>query len=277
MPIWHRTPALAIWLIACTPLPHETARCVQTARQLVCTHETLVLPAGSGEREVHYQVPSGDPLSSGFPAVLLFQGALFSGEGMWQGTQGAAVGAYHQTRTVEQLLEHGFAVVTPEAAGDGLTAWNTNVPPHAGNWEASPDAELLDGIFASIDAGDFGPVDADALYAAGISSGGYMTSRMAQAYPGRFDGLAIHSASWATCAGAVCAIPDPLPEDHPPTLFLHGGLDGIVPPGSSRRYARRLEEMGVDTDRQAQPLRTHRWLDIAPDAIVTWFESYPPT
>ncbi|TNE84856.1 MAG: hypothetical protein EP330_28035 [Deltaproteobacteria bacterium] len=266
--------ALPLLLAACAANVHESPPCDQPGRILTCSHETTTFLAGDRDREVHFQVPVGEPPDEGFPAVFLLQGALFSGEGMWQAHQRAAIGGYHQTRTVEALLANGFAVITPEAPGDGITAWNTNVPPHAGNWENSPDAELFSGMLTAVEDGDFGPLNADALYAGGISSGGYATSRLAEQFPGRFRALAIHSASWATCAGAACVLPDTLPEDHPPTLFLHGGLDAIVPPHTSKRYHRRLDELGVDTEREVQPFRTHRWLDIAPDRILGWFESH---
>lgn len=266
--------ASLLLLAGCAAQVHETPRCEQPARLLACAHETLVLPAGEGEREVHFQVPAGAVPAAGFPAVWLFQGALFSGEGMWQARQGSAAGAYHQTRTVEILLDHGFAVITPETPGNGLTAWNTNVPPHAGSWEDSPDAELVDGLFAAVEAGDFGPLDPEQLYAGGISSGGYMTSRLAEQHPERFRALAIHSASWATCVGAACVLPEALPEAHPPTLFVHGGLDAIVPAATSRRYHRELEAMGIDTERRVQTWRGHRWLDIAPEAFLDWFEAH---
>lgn len=100
-----------------------------------------------------------------------------------------------------------------------------------------------------------------------------MTSRMAVAYPGRFRALAIQSASYATCAGPLCVVPE-LPEDHPPVLFLHGGADAIVPIGTMDTYADALEEDGIPTERVVEDTAGHAWLEVAPEEVVGWFEAW---
>jgi poly(3-hydroxybutyrate) depolymerase len=112
------------------------------------------------------------------------------------------------------------------------------------------------------------------LYATGISSGGYMTSRMAVSYAGMFRALAIASASYATCLGAVCSVPSVLPGDHPPTLFLHGTIDTIVPIETMRPYHERLEAQGIATDVDEDPTAGHQWLDDSPERITAWFEAH---
>ena len=82
--------------------------------------------------------------------------------------------------------------------------------------------------FSAASTAAFGPINTTRLYAMGISSGGFMTSRMAVSYPGKFRALADHSGSYATCSD-TCTVPTPLPSNHPPTLFLHGDTDAIVP------------------------------------------------
>jgi predicted esterase len=94
---------------------------------------------------------------------------------------------------------------------------------------------------------------------------------MALSYPGEFKKLAILSGSWATCAGAACILPESLPEDHPPTLFLHGGLDTTVPLWTMKQYARALEEDGVEVESEVWPLGGHRWFKEEPDKLVSWF------
>src|SRR5947208_14122972 len=95
-------------------------------------------------------------------------------------------------------------------------------------------------------AATFGPLDASRRYAMGISSGGCMTSRMAVSYDGAFRAFAIASASYATC-GATCTVPA-LPPDHPPTLFLHGGMDNIVPVSAMTPYRDELRADGRVVD-----------------------------
>ena len=65
----------------------------------------------------------------------------------------------------------------------------------------------------------------DAVHAVGFSSGGYMTSRMAYNYEGRFRSLSIASASYYYCGGEYCpasiaASLKKIYKTHPPTLFM---------------------------------------------------------
>lgn len=92
------------------------------------------------------------------------------------------------------------------------------------------------------------------LYATGISSGGYMTSRTANEFASRpgqfvpahpFRAVAIESASFESCAGALCVIPTPLPATHPPTLFLHGLIDPIVPIITAQAYDGALQAQSI--------------------------------
>ena len=101
-----------------------------------------------------------------------------------------------------------------------------------------------------------------------------MTSRMAEAYPGRFSALAIVSASWATCLGTFCALPDELPADHPPTFFGHGAKDFIVPPRTMLKYRDALDDMGVETETTIDPMTAHGWFDGEAEDVAEWFEGH---
>lgn len=247
-----------------------TPLCEASEERVACVRRSLVLRAAGLDRAVHFQWPSGDPPEGGFPAVLLFQGTASPAGLAWVGERDGAYGAYYQADVIRALLEAGFAVITPEAQYDGAGAWNTNVAPWNYAWESSPDHALMLAIFEALEAGDFGTLDADVLYAAGLSSGGYMSSRVALAYEGRFRRLAIASASYATCAGSFCSVPT-LEATHPPTLFLHGGLDSIVPPSTMRLYADELERRGVVHSVVVDPAVGHAWIPASADAIVTFF------
>ena len=214
--------------------PEETAsggseRCGVIGTGTWCRHHTTTVLGGLLPREIHWQVPTGTPPPTGWPVALLFQDALVTADWYWIGWPGGTFGGEQQPRLVESLLAAGFAVLTPKAQLDGAAGWDTNVIPYATFWTAAPDHQLMVALLDEIEAGTFGALDADRLYAAGIGSGGHMASRVAEAYPGRFRALAIHSASYAACAGWLCAVPADLADDHPPTLFLHGGLDALVP------------------------------------------------
>ncbi len=250
------------------------SRCEETEGTLRCAHRTMILRTGAtvlSDRDVHWQAPHGEAPVDGWPVVFLFQGSYLPAGDTWEAAPDAAFGVYHQLRTVQALLDAGYLVLAPEASGEGSTFWNTNIPPYATFWETSPDHALMEAIFAALAAGDFGPVNGDAYYATGISSGGYMTSRMAVSYPGRFVALAIAAASYATCGGATCFVPSTLPADHPPTLFLHGEVDMVVPIGTMERYEARLSAQGFTTRVVRDAGVGHAWLRVAPAEVLAWF------
>ncbi len=135
--------------------------------------------------------------------MILYQGTGFGPATSWdvEIPVSTEFGGYYQVVVIASLIDAGFIVVQPEAQGG--VAWDTNV----GNYDSSPDAVFIPQLLAKIAQGTFGPIDRSRLYATGISSGGYMTSRMAVSYPGQFRALAIESGSYATCLGPICSIP----------------------------------------------------------------------
>lgn len=259
---------------ACSPAPlGPNSRCSTNVAVLTCPKQTTVLTAGGMAREVHHQVPAGVPPAGGWPVVIMFQGSVASAALTWTASPLLPFGAYHQTRTVQHLLDGGYAVLTPETHLAGLTFWDTNnllIP----DYLASYDHALMLQMFDAIDDGRFGHLDSDRLYATGISSGGYMTSRMAVSYPGKFKALAIQSASYATCAGPICDV-GVIPQDHPPTLFLHGALDPVVPIFTMDLYRNKVAAQGVPTKRVVDLLSFHEWIPQAPGEVLAWFNRYP--
>ena len=248
--------------------------CEVTAALVDCPKNTTTLLTDLGgltPREVHWQNPEGDPPAGGWPVVLLFQGTGLSSEEGWELTPDAPFGGYYQALLTHELLDAGFSVLAPEVRLDGSTYWDTNISPWSISWTLSGDHQVMLDIFDELEAGAFGPADLGRMYATGISSGGYMTSRMAEAYAGRFRALAIQSASYAWCAGALCTIPSELPENHPPTLFLHGATDAIVPLRTMNLYYDALIADGVEVSRTVDPDLGHEWLPSAPDQITAWF------
>jgi dipeptidyl aminopeptidase/acylaminoacyl peptidase len=177
------------------------------------------------------------------------------------------------TLTIKALLDGGYTVVAPDTSGNGSTFWDTNIPPYAQAWSGCPDDVLMKNLFTALSGGALGPVDGARLYAMGISSGGFMTSRMAVSYPGRFRALVDHSGSYATCSD-ICVVPTPLPSDHPPTLFLHGDLDAVVPLSAIQPYLDALTAEGHETKLVTDPSAGHQWLSEGPQAIPAWFDAH---
>ena len=191
----------------------------------------------------------------------------------WTASPLEPFGAYYQTQVVQRLLDSGFAVLTPATHLSGLTFWDTNNPLVPNYWNSNDHALMLE-MFDALDAGVFGDASTDRMYATGISSGGYMTSRMALAYPGRFRALAIAAGSYATCAGPLCDV-GAIPADHPPTLFLHGALDPIVPLFTMDAYRNKLNQNGIETRRVVDLFATHEWIPPSAPEVVGWFMAHP--
>lgn len=254
------------------------SRCIITPggflqqERIHCTHQSVRIPSSDlTDREVLWEVPLGTPPAEGWPVALVYQGSILPVE--FSRTRNAAFGAYWEARTIKALLDAGYAVIAPRAAAG--VAWHTNILAPDALYEHSTDYSFLNNVFDAIDLGIFGPLDGSRKYAVGISSGGYNASRMAVSWPGQFRALVVHSASYATCGGAVCLVPQDLPSDHPPTRFIHGFLDLVAPWWAMDRYYDRLRWNGIETDHLTIATGRHEWFQQSPAAVVNWFNAHP--
>ncbi len=73
----------------------------------------------------------------------------------------------------------------------------------------------------------------------------------------------------------MCSLPATLPADHPPTLFLHGELDNIVPISTMWPYEMELVNQGISTSTEIDPDAGHQWLTAGVARIPAWFDSNP--
>jgi poly(3-hydroxybutyrate) depolymerase len=249
-------------------------RCPVTSTGVSCAHEVASISDANGPRQVAYATPIGAAPSGGWPTVIYFQGSFLPGHSAFAAAPSDPLGMYELTLTIGAFLDRGYAVLAPDAASNGGTFWQTNIPPYSSSWPGCSDDVLMHNLFASIEKGAFGPLDASRLYAMGFSSGGFMTSRMAVSYAGRFRALADHSGSYATC-GATCTVPTPLPPDHPPTLFLHGDADKVVPMSAVQPYIDALQAEGHVTKLVTDADAGHQWLAEAVGAVPDWFDAHP--
>ncbi|HTL32927.1 MAG TPA: hypothetical protein VL326_07375 [Kofleriaceae bacterium] len=242
-----------------------TARCTIDETTAKCSSHAIQI----GGRTVTYEVPLGEPPATGWPVVVFYQGSFVAGDHAFEATKDAAFGQYQLTSTIAALLDRGYAVVAPNALGNGSLYWQTNVPPYATSWSGCADDAFVHQLLAAASDDTFGPLDPARRYAMGISSGGFMTSRMAVSYAGQFRALAIASGSYATC-GKTCTVP-PLPADHPPTLFLHGEADTVVPIASMEPYR---DALGQKADTIVNPSAGHEWISDAIHALPDWFDAH---
>jgi pimeloyl-ACP methyl ester carboxylesterase len=97
---------------------------------------------------------------------------------------------------------------------------------------------------------------------------------MAVSFPDVFKALAVESASYATCGGPLCILPKTLAKHHPPTLFLHGEKDLVVPISTMLPYYESLKQAGIETELIVDPDARHQWLEQAPDAVTQWFMNH---
>ncbi len=250
----------------------DAARCKTTGiliKTTSCTYSTKKIEARPGIfRDVRYQVPEGTAPAGGWPVVIMYQGSFFTVQ--FSRTQGAPFGGYYEVKVIEKMLNNGFAVIAPDAGIDLF--WETNIPGLIYEWTA--DYIFINNLLAAIRNGAFGQINPNKKFATGISSGGYNTSRMAVSFQGEFKALAVQSGSYATCSGPLCIVPSSLPANHPPTFFMHGWLDVVVPWWTMDLYYDKLKSQGIPTDRYTDYFAGHEWVSASADKIYAWFNQY---
>lgn len=266
----------------------QQSRCTENSTFISCTYNSAFMH-GVG-RNVLYQTPLTPPPPGGFPVVFLFQGSFFKSELFWFADKNKTLDkifdAWAQTQVVKSLLDNGFACITPNAP-DSLF-WQTNIPPFDVDWFSSSDYQFMMEIFDNIqNSTTFGSLDFNHMFATGISSGGYMTSRVAVSLTKYFRAVAVESGSYMVCGGPACVVPGSIkcdvanenatlnmPLAHPPTLFMHGLIDPVVPYWSMLLYAKSLENQGTDHQVITCDTCDHQWIPSAPKHVLPWFQKY---
>lgn len=234
-----------------------------------CPRKAVKIFSGTRfQREILWQVPEGKAPRKGWPVVILSQGSWFPIE--FSRPKNLPFGGFNEVRVIRELLDNGYAVVAPRATLN--VGWITNLP-HP-KYTLTSDYTVLKRTLEMITDGSFGPLDTKNIFATGISSGGYNTSRLAITFPGVFRALVIQSASYATCLGPACIIPENFSSAHPPTRFLHGALDIAVPVITAENFHRILQRNRIETDLIIDSKTGHGWNDSAPENVVEWFERF---
>lgn len=255
--------------------------CIAGYSSLDCQATSTTLTVDGTAREVLWKLPAGTPPAGGWPVVLAFHGTndpagKFFAWSYWSAVDNA-YGGYYQTKTVQALLDSGFAVLAPKALlRTGGIYWDTNIPPYATDWDSSPDGALVERLFDEIEAGSFGPLNADRKYAMGLSSGGYMASRLAVSYPGEMQAVALQSASYATCMSSLpCTVAaEDLPEEHAATLLMAGYWDAIVPLYTIDAYLDALDDNGTPAELEVVGNAAHQWTSWSPGWVLAWFQAH---
>lgn len=244
---------------------NASSLCSESLGQLTCPHQEITLNG----RTVRYQLPQTTPPVDGYPVAIFFQGSVTPV--LFQRTALSRFNTLYELKTIEALLNAGYAVIAPEA--ELGVAWYTNAP--GLTYENTSDVPFITDLLAKIRSGDFGPINPNKKFAIGFSSGGYNASRMAVSYPGEFKALVIQSGSYATCLGPICNVPAVLPVNHPPTFFLHSVSDLIVPYWTMQLYYNALQAQGFTTEASVNYLVGHGWNTEAPQKTLMWLNSVP--
>jgi len=279
-PTSHHPPSLSV--------QGDNSVCVEKEENgwelIACSYNSTQCSDGVVNRYIYYSTPLGTPPKDGWPLVIMFQGSFFQAEFFFVGSSELPFGGIYQVATVKALLDAGFAVIAPNAMFGGNLFWDTNLPPwdtmiDMGLWPTAPDAHLLKNLWPMISAGTFGPINMKKMHAAGISSGGYMSSRMAFFYPDYFKSVTIASASFYYCSGLVCAppfqwLPGALLPSHPPALFLHGYEDYVVPISTMKMYANDMASLNLTHRVVVCDNCTHQWIPQAPTEVLNWVTQF---
>lgn len=177
--------------------------------------------------------------------------------------------------------EQGFVVAFPSGAGG---SWNAGGCCRPGSLVGTDDVAFLDEVIAL--AQQRADVDADRIAVTGSSNGGMMALRYA----------CERSTTVATAAVVAGPLMAPCaPTDGVSVLVLHGGRDGVVPPGGGR-YAplgvvfpdigaslEPFRASGSDVDLRVLPEAGHGWMTLdehgldATQAVWEWVRDHPRT
>jgi len=256
-------------------------RCTESRSRITCSHSSIEFEIRGQTRTVHYQRPAqGAPKGT----IIIFHGWNLYADFGWEAksTGRDTYGIYNKVLTIKALLEAGYTVITPNAQKPA-GYWDTNQAPYntkdLRKWTESPDHDLVLALLAAIGEGRFGKSTMDSIHVVGFSSGGYMASRMAYSYPGQFRSITVQSASYFYCGGEYCpaSVAKALASlygTHPPTLFLHGTSDSLVPVETSELYHNALKAHNIDTRRITGRNVNHQWLDEAPKEVLAWIEAH---
>jgi hypothetical protein len=241
----------------------------------------------STKRHVRWQVPEGTPPSGGWPVAFYYNGTVSATSALvnpFVATKSASYGFIYLPQIIHELLDDPagtgkkYAVIAAEAPNNfGTEYWDTN---GFSSYTSTGDYCFLPDLFSEVAGGSYGAAsqyNMSKRYAFGISSGGYNTSRMAVTFNGNntWKALAIVSASYATCSGSNCSIPNTLPSNHPPTKFWHGTSDYTVPISTMRAYYNKLVAQGIQTEK-VEGSWGHQFTaqDLGSSGVQNWFNRH---
>lgn len=243
--------------------------------------------AGTGQQEIilsdnrtfYLKTPAINPP---YPVIIAIHGRGQSAQAFLSKEKGTETFPHErQGQFTEDALAAGYAVLIPDSGipfcgKDGAKQWHYS--------ENSEDVKFFGEIFDYIQNNP--QLNGNRVYVAGISSGGFMTSRLAMRFSDKIKAVYINSAGDADmseqyetkgilkCNSTVTfdkSVPI-VPKNHPKALIIHGDADGLVPFEMDELYAQGLQNAGVEHEFIAVPGGTHTWFVEYNNKILDWFK-----
>jgi len=227
-------------------------------------------------RFILYKTPYISPPKDGFPVLFLFHGAVqhafswFLGLNIWNKAQ---------VSFTKCVLDNGFFVISFESLKPikpGPRAWDCFEKNDTLNSDILFVKEVINWL-----KNHSLPVDINNIFCAGLSSGAFFCSRLAQSYDYPFKGIILNSGCNAdsisiTNSGPIfnCSTGFNISFFHPPTLIIHGKKDRLVSCDCAESYYQDLKDNNVDVTRFIDEDGGHIWLKNYNDLIVDWLKQH---
>jgi predicted esterase/predicted secreted protein len=227
-------------------------------------------------RKVYLAMPKGDCPEKGWQVAILLHGRGQT-PGVWFGEGLLAQG--DQKLFPPLILESGLVVMAPEALEPfekGIRQWDFfhKILPN------SKDLTFFNALFQWMQGNRDIKFDLSKIYVIGISSGGFMASRLAQVFPENWEGIVVIAAGNADSFPRIPSFPidnnplsHKLSSEHPPTLIIHGDKDRIIPFAYGERYYQDLKQAGVNTEMLVMTNEGHRWPAQFHENIIQWLQA----
>jgi poly(3-hydroxybutyrate) depolymerase len=193
----------------------------------------------------------------------------------------AAYGLAHENSYIQALTHAGFVVIAPTAnrivpfyVGAPVLAWEANVSPYSSYFERGRDFQLAEYLLKNLEDFSSVSIDRENIFLSGFSSGGYMSSRLAQeaVIARQIRGIVVHSASYGECLASHCYVPTNLPGYHPPTLLVANKDDSIVPFYTVELYQARLRANKIPQQSVFANTGDHAWKKHHGPRVIEWLK-----
>lgn len=183
-------------------------------------------------------------------------------------------GQSNQSSFTNEALRRGFLVIAPDSIEpicEGVKQWD--------HTNQSIDFPFFENIF-SWTTNAWG---AEKIYVVGMSSGGFMTERLALTYPQMIDAVVIHSGGSPengpinkneTCKLDFNTNALSIPTTHPPTYILHGDSDRLVDYEIGLNLYTNLIKSGIETEMYTKKWGRHLWFSDHNVAILEWLNKW---